>query len=74
MANGCVEQRITRDEFKAKATDDKLTCLWDVMVVLSEELRQVKRWNWLRMSSQFAGAMIGGGIVVLFAMKYGVKL
>ena len=74
MANGCVNQKVTRSEFEKKTTDDKLVCLWDVIVTLGEDMARVKRWSWLRMSSQFTGAMIGGALVALFAMKFGVKL
>ncbi len=71
MANGCVEQRITAESFREKTTDEKLDCLWDVMAVMQEDVRKLKKWSTVKIIS---GAFAGGAFAIIALIILGVKV
>jgi hypothetical protein len=72
MANGCL--RVTPALFKGMTQDEKLDCLFEVAMDTQIRVAKIEKWGWLKVSTQFFASMIGGALILLFAMHYGVKL
>lgn len=72
MSNGCIT--IDEHTWRKMNQEDRDFLIYKTLNSLNDRLRQIERWGWLKVSTQFFGAMAGGALVVLFAIKYGVKL
>ena len=71
MANGCVDVRMTREQFQEQTTEQKLTCIWDIVQPLQKDLASLKKWNTAKI---FSGAMAGGALTILALILLGVRV
>jgi len=72
MGNGCIV--VDRKTWEHLSEEDRDFMIYETLNSLNARLRQIERWAWLKVSTQFFASMVGGALVVLFAIKYGVKL
>jgi hypothetical protein len=70
--NGCIV--VDREAWKHLSPEDRDYMIYDTLSSMNNRLKAVEQWAWMKITTQFFGAMIGGALVVLFAMKYGVKV
>ena len=72
MTNGCIV--VDKVAWERMTPSEQSYLIYDTLQSQDRRIKKLEQWLWLRITSQFFGAMIGGALVVLFAMKYGVKL
>ncbi len=65
MANGCLYQKVSREEFLKKSTDDKLVCLFDVVSVVQTDIEKVKKHPVIDKAWAGLGGIIGGALAYL---------
>lgn len=65
MANGCLNQRVSREEFMRKSADDKLVCLFDVVSALQADVEKSKRHPIVDKAWAGLGGMVGGALAAL---------
>ena len=65
MANGCLQQKVSREEFMRKTNDDKLVCLFDVVSTVQGELERMKRRPIIDKLYSFVGGIVGGAAAML---------
>ncbi len=71
MANGCLNQKVSRDEFMRKVTDDKLVCLFDVVSVVQAEVEKLKKHPVMDKAWSGAGGVVGGFVAYLASKLWG---
>jgi H+/Cl- antiporter ClcA len=73
VANGCVEQKVSKEEFLNKSEKDMIVCLFDVVSDIQKEVKLQKKWSPLKtaayMFCTFAGGTFGIFIIHLFKIS-----
>ncbi len=71
MANGYVQRDVSRQDYEGMTTDEKLVCVWDVIVNLQKDVTKLKKWATVKIVS---GAFAGGAVAIIVLVLLKVKV